>query len=247
MTADRAAEAALIRAAVSTAVLSLRTDRSGRTALHVALVPRTRAPFLDRWAVPGRWLEADADVDETAEAVAAETVGVSPAHLEQLAVFGAVDRSPTGRVLTLAHWALTSGTDREGWNVRWFDVDRVPALAFDHAQIVAAARTALARRLDDPAVAGALMPAEFTLGELRAAHEAVTGERLDAANFRRTALGDPSVQDTGTVRTGTPYRPPRLYRFAAPEVTRALRPPPTSTTPTAAPDAAPRPDERTDR
>lgn len=206
-----------IHAAVSTAVFSLRTDRAGATALHVALVPRTRAPHLDRWAVPGRWLEADAEVEDTAEAVAAQTVGTSPTHLEQLAVFGAVDRSPTGRVLTLAHWALTRGTDREGWNVRWFDVDRLPAMAFDHAEIVAAARTALAVRLSDPAVAAALMPVEFTLGELRTAHEAARGERLDAANFRRTALADPSVQDTGTVRAGTPYRPPRLYRFASPD------------------------------
>lgn len=216
MTAADAGPQAPIRAAVSTAVFSLRGDRDGGTALHVALVPRTRAPHLDRWAVPGRWLEADAEVQDTAEAVAAQTVGVAPAHLEQLSVFGAVDRSPTGRVLTLAHWALTRGTDREGWNVRWFAVDRLPALAFDHAEIVAAARAALARRLVDPAVAAALMPAEFTLGELRTAHEAARGERLDAANFRRTVLGDPSVEDTGTVRAGTPYRPPRLYRFAAP-------------------------------
>jgi 8-oxo-dGTP diphosphatase len=211
-----AAEAGSIRAAVSTAVFSLRTDRTGRSALYVALVPRTRTPFLDRWAVPGRWLEADAEVEETAEAVAAETVGVSPAHLRQLAVYGAVDRTPTGRVLTLAHWALTCGADREGWNVRWFAVDRLPVLAFDHAEIVAAARAALAAHLSDPTVAAALMPSEFTLGELRAAHEAVTGERLDAANFRRAALADPAVEDTGTVRAGTPYRPPRLYRFASP-------------------------------
>ncbi len=227
MTAADAGQRAPIHAAVSTAVFALRPDRDGGTALHVALVPRTRAPHLDRWAVPGRWLEADAEVEDTAEAVAAQTVGVCPTHLEQLAVYGAVDRSPTGRVLTLAHWALTRATDREGWNVRWFAVDRLPAMAFDHAEIVSAARAALARRLADPAVAAALMPAEFTLGELRAAHEAAGGERLDAANFRRTVLTDPSVVDTGTVRAGTPHRPPRLYRFASPETAPASAAPST--------------------
>ena len=61
VTAADPGSSALIRAAVSTVVFSLRSARDGATGLHVALVPRTRAPHLDRWAVPGRWLEADAD------------------------------------------------------------------------------------------------------------------------------------------------------------------------------------------
>jgi hypothetical protein len=44
-------------------------------------------------------------------------------------------------------------------------------------------------------------------------HEAVLGRRLDPANFRRTMEASAALVDTGERLTGTPHRPPRLYRY----------------------------------
>ncbi|MCR4489764.1 DNA mismatch repair protein MutT, partial [Micrococcus luteus] len=140
---------ARVSVAVSTAVFGVRPDPHGVPRLCVALVPRMREPFLDRWALPGAWLGADEELADVAARVAAECVPGPVRRLEQLAAFGAVDRSPTGRVLTVAHWALSPALDDDGAapasspdpdvaglpigvHVRWHRADAPPALAFDH-------------------------------------------------------------------------------------------------------------------
>lgn len=221
---------ARVTVAVSTAVFGVRPDPSGAPRLHVALVPRMREPFLDRWALPGTWLAADEELADAAARVAAETVPGPVRRLEQLAAFGAVDRSPTGRVLTVAHWALSPALDDDGAapshgggldvaglpagvHVRWQRADAPPAMAFDHAEILTAAVARLRADLPRAGVAHALLGPSFTLAELRAVHEAVLGRALDAANFRRATLATGVLEETGEVRAGTRHRPPKLYRY----------------------------------
>ena len=71
--------------------------------------------------------------------------------------------------------------------MRWFPVDALPPLAFDHRQIIAMARRRLRRRLEESAASFGYLPETFTLDELRRLHEVVRGERLDARTFRRWA------------------------------------------------------------
>lgn len=219
---------ARVTVAVSTAVFGVRPDADGIPRLHVALVPRMREPFLDRWALPGTWLAPEEDLADAAARVAAESVPGPVRRLEQLAAFGAVDRSPTGRVLTVAHWALSPALDDDGAarhggpdvaglppgvHVRWHRADDPPPMAFDHARILAATVERLRADLPRAGVGHALLGPSFTLAELRAVHEAVLGRGLDAANFRRATLATGVLEETGEVRAGTPHRPPRLYRY----------------------------------
>lgn len=98
-------------------------------------------------------------------------------------------------------------------NVSWFSADALPELAFDHAEIVAYALERLRLKTEYSAIAHLFLGPVFTLGQLRAVHEAVRGESVDPANFRRQALARGSLVDTGEFETGTPHRPARLYRF----------------------------------
>ena len=100
-------------------------------------------------------------------------------------------------------------------NVAWFSADRLPDLAFDHADIVSYALERLRMKAEYSAVAHRFLGPEFTLGQLRAVHEAVRGQAVDPANFRRQALAQGNLIDTGRCETGTRHRPARLYRFAA--------------------------------
>ncbi len=104
------------------------------------------------------------------------------------------------------------GSDR-GHNVAWFSADRLPDLAFDHAEIVGYALTRLRVKTEYASVAHRFLRPEFTLGQLRAVHEAILGHRVDPANFRRQALAQGTLVDTGEFETGTRHRPARLYRF----------------------------------
>ncbi|MBO0979312.1 NUDIX domain-containing protein [Microbacterium sp. SD291] len=212
-----------IRVAVSTAILTLRRAENGEAVLALPLVLRTREPYADQWALPGGWLtEAESPVDAAARTLA-ETTGLAPSYLEQLYAFGAVDRSPA-RVVSIVYWALlrqdevdaqsaahrASGHAPE--NVRWFDVDSLPDLAFDHAKIIEYALWRLRNKVGYSRVAHGFLPTEFTLADLREAYEAILGKHLDPANFRRQVEAAGNLIPTDGFRTGS-HRPARLYRY----------------------------------
>ncbi|WP_427869343.1 NUDIX hydrolase [Leucobacter luti] len=98
-------------------------------------------------------------------------------------------------------------------NVAWFSADQLPELAFDHAEIVATALSRLRTRTEYAAVAHRFLGHEFTLSRLRAVTEAVLGQAVDPANFRRQALARGELEETGEVESGTRHRPAKLYRF----------------------------------
>lgn len=212
--------------AVSTVVFALRPHpTTGDTTLWLPLVRRIREPYEGQWALPGGPLEAHQDLATSAQETLAATTGLKPAHLEQLYSFGAVDRSPADRVVSIVYWALVRPDEdartTEGANVRWFVADEVPALAFDHNDIVRHALDRLRAKITYSPIARAFLPEEFTLAALRGVHEAVLRKPLDPANFRRQVLASGTVVPTGRCLTGTSHRPPALYRSAA--VTEEIR------------------------
>ncbi|SJN29718.1 Nudix-related transcriptional regulator NrtR [Microbacterium esteraromaticum] len=209
-----------IRVAVSTVIFSLRTAPDGDR-LMLSLVRRTRAPHQGSWALPGGWLDPTENLDAAASRTLAETTALKPAYLEQLYTFGDVDRAPT-RAIAIVYWALlrsdlvdaqraASGAPE---NVEWFDVDELPALAFDHHRIADYALWRLRNKVGYSRIAAGLLPDEFTLTELREVYEAVLGRRLDPSNFRRLLEGSDELIPTESFRTGK-HRPARLYRYLA--------------------------------
>ena len=111
---------------------------------------------------------------------------------------------------------LSAGADEAARNVAWFPVDALPELAFDHAEIVAHALDRLRSKTEYAQVAHRFLGESFTLAQLRRVHEAVQGRTVDPANFRRQALAQGSLVETGGVESGTRHRPAKLYRFVAP-------------------------------
>ncbi|WP_324014856.1 NUDIX hydrolase [Microbacterium sp. JZ70] len=185
----------------------------------IPLVRRTREPFEGAWALPGGWLDEREGLDDAAARTLAETTALSPSYLEQLYAFGDVDRSPT-RVVSVVYWALLRSdlvdaqraAEDAPENVEWFDVDDLPALAFDHNRIVDYAVWRLRNKVGYSRIAHGLLPDEFTLTELREVYEAVLGRRLDPSNFRRLLEGSEALLPTESFRTGK-HRPARLYRY----------------------------------
>lgn len=143
-----------------------------------------------------------------------ETTGLAPSFLEQLYAFGAVDRSPT-RVVSIVYWALVRedvSARPAPENVAWFDATSLPALAFDHNQIVEYALWRLRNKVGYSRIAHGLLPELFTLADLREVYEAILDRRLDPANFRRQVDTSGTLIPTDGFRTGS-HRPARLYRY----------------------------------
>jgi 8-oxo-dGTP diphosphatase len=186
--------------------------------LQVLLVRRRRSPQEGMWAIPGGRINLDEALDGAAFRILEEETGLADVYLEQLYTFGDPVRDPRDRVVTVAYFAILPTTDvvpgvaQKAQRVRWWSVDDLPPLAFDHADIVSYAHTRLRYKLEYTAVGFELLPDEFTLTELQTAYEIVLGEELDKRNFRRKILGASVIEASGHYRTGE-GRPAQLYRY----------------------------------
>lgn len=209
-----------VEVAVSTVIFGIQ-EHKGAAKLHLPLVRRVREPHLGSWALPGGPLRPEESLREAARRNLADTTGLDAAHLEQLYTFGAVDRGGPQRVVSIVYWALVrtevAATTREDPHVAWFPAEELPPLAFDHEEIVGWAVKRLKNKLDYTHLSHALLPEEFTLGQLREVHEAILGRRLDPANFRRRTEASGTVRPTGAHQAGVRHRPPALYRSTARE------------------------------
>jgi 8-oxo-dGTP diphosphatase len=119
---------------------------------RVLLVRRKNPPFQGQWALPGGFVEPHEPLEAAARRELEEETGLVPAKLEQLHTFGTPGRDPRGWTISVVHLACLdpeqasastphAGTDAA--EVAWFDLDDMPPLAFDHAEILACARQAI--------------------------------------------------------------------------------------------------------
>jgi 8-oxo-dGTP diphosphatase len=119
----------------------------------VLLVKRKNPPFAGCWAIPGGFVEPDEPLEEAARRELQEETGALSVRMEQIHTFGDPGRDPRGWVISVAYlamldegavgdWDLAAGSDADA--VGWFDLDDLPSLAFDHADIIDCARRALA-------------------------------------------------------------------------------------------------------
>lgn len=105
------------------------------------LIRRDKDPYAGMWALPGGFM----DMEETLEAACIrelfEETGLQLPNMNQFRVFDAPDRDPRHRTLSVAHYAFieatkpVSGGD-DAAEAEWFPIDQLPALAFDHGEII---------------------------------------------------------------------------------------------------------------
>ena len=189
--------------------------------LCVLLARRLEEPQAGSFALPGGFVGADESPEETAERKLREKTGVGSVHLEQLRTYADPSRDPRGWLPSIAYMALVPPealpderpADRDA---SWQPVDALPALALDHATIVDDGLWRLRLRISDKAwfvsVGGSLLPETFTLGRAQRLYEALRGEPIDPANFRRDVKATGLLEDTGALHSEGAGRPGKLYR-----------------------------------
>lgn len=198
-------------------------------ALRVLLVERGIPPFEGRYALPGGFVRVGESLDDAARRELREETGVERLFLEQLAAFGDPGRDPREHVVTVAYSALVRLKDHEiraatdARSARWFPVDALPALAFDHDAILARALEALRARMRFAPIGFELLPPKFTLTELQRLYELVLARPLDKRNFRKKVLASGLLVALAEVEQGVRHRAARFYRFDRKQYERLVR------------------------
>jgi ADP-ribose pyrophosphatase YjhB (NUDIX family) len=192
--------------AVDTAVLALDPEQ-GLVVLEV------RRPTGMGWALPGTFIHEGETLAEAVDRSLRVKANVRGLHPRQLHVFDDPTRDDRGWVLSVAHVQVVRQeqlADRFADTTRLVSIDAPGRLPYDHADIIKlAVEDVRTHYLDKPDPDG-LLDDQFTLRELRIAHEAIAGQPLQRDTFRRAM--EPHLVATGTSSVSGRGRPAELFR-----------------------------------
>jgi 8-oxo-dGTP diphosphatase len=187
--------------------------------LKVLLVRRDLPPFQGKWALPGGFVRVEESLEDAVRRELQEETGVDRVFLEQLYTFGAVDRDPRERVVTVAYYALVKLSDyrikaaTDARDAAWFAVSEARGLSFDHDRIVATALERLKGKVRYQPIGFELLPPQFTLSQLQRLYQTILEKPLDKRNFRKKILGMDLLVALEEVQKDVAHRAARLYRF----------------------------------
>ena len=209
------------RPSVTTDCVIFGYDKDG---LSILLVQRGLEPYKDCWAFPGGFLRMDEDAETGARRELEEETGFITSAIEQFGTFTEVNRDPRGRVITIAYYALVKKGEVKGADdaadARWFPINEMPVLAFDHDHIFRVALRTLKEKIHFKPIGFDLLPEVFTMPQLQFLYECILEVNFDRRNFASKMLkaGILLEVEEEFERKGT--RNPIKYRFNADEYHR---------------------------
>jgi 8-oxo-dGTP diphosphatase len=121
---------------------------------RVLLIRRKADPFAGKWALPGGFVDENEPLIDAARRELSEEVGVDQLVLEQLHTFGDPGRDPRDWTVSVGYLArvrpneLKPKAGDDAAAVKWFPINDLPELAFDHSHILERVRVRLADRME---------------------------------------------------------------------------------------------------
>ncbi|MCQ4034812.1 NUDIX hydrolase [Kaistella montana] len=197
---------------------------------------------LDLWSLPGGFVFNDEDLREAASRVLYERTHLADIFLEQFHTFGRKERTENNvhqillknknievpkdhwifqRFITVGYCSLIDFTlvdtfpDAFNETCAWFEVNKLPKMAFDHERIVEVGLNHIRKNIDTQIVASNLLPEKFTMKELQTVYETVLDEKFRRNNFQRKILALNSLERLEKFFDGSPNKAPYLYRFVS--------------------------------
>jgi len=199
---------------VDVALMTLKGDQ-----LMVALKRRDHEPYPDVFALPGGVVRPgeDATLEETAERVLQQKMGIKSPYLEQLITKGDAVRDPRGWSMSVSYYALVPLDVIEKTHfqdIRLADVDKKMILPFDHMRIVQSAVARLRNKSQYSSLPCHLAGETFTLPQLQKIYEAVMGVARNKSHFRKKIEEMGMLEEVkGQSTQGAANRPAQIYRL----------------------------------
>ncbi len=183
--------------------------------LKVLLIKSDLKEFEGLYSLLGDLVRPDEDLETASYRVLNERTGLDDVYLEQVHTFGAIDRHPSGRVVTIAYYSLVDIKHHDlrlsHNELHWHPVSEIRNLAFDHKLILDTSLRRLQEQVMEHPVIFNLLPEKFSLRELQELYEAILGVPLDRRNFRKKIALKNWLEDLNEMETNLSHRPGKLY------------------------------------
>lgn len=160
--------------------------------LMVLLIERGLEPYKGMWAFPGGFIRMNETAEECARRELREETGLELDKVRELGTFSGVNRDPRERVISIAFYSLARHSTVRGGDdavkAKWWAIDDIPQLAFDHDYILRQAMKRIRQDIHFEPVGFDLLDEEFTIAELQRLYESILGVHFDRRNFYRKML-----------------------------------------------------------
>jgi len=186
--------------------------------LKLLLYPRGFEPSIGKWSLMGGFVQDNESVEEAAGRVLLQTTGLKDIFLEQALAFSKPDRDPGARVISVTFVALIRIDIHDKDLVRtngahWWPVTKLPALVFDHQEIVENALVFLQQKASIDLIGRELLPELFTLMQLRNLYEVIFQKSFDPGNFRKKVLSLDILERSNVKNTTESKKGAFYYQF----------------------------------
>lgn len=157
------------------------------------LIQRGFAPEKMKWSLMGGFVRLEESLDQAANRVLKQLTGLENVFMEQLHTFGDPKRDPAERTIAVAYVALIDIQKYEqqlsqDFHAKWFKLEDMPQLIFDHEQMVAMAKNRLKYKAALHPILFELLPEKFTIPQLQTMYEGLYETEFDKRNFCRKVL-----------------------------------------------------------
>lgn len=187
-----------------------------------------------KFALPGDLVLNTENLDSAAGRVLEELTSLTNISLYQFHTFGDVDRvsklkdqewlrafreHPDARVITVGYYSLVNLNEYKpkpasfAGKTIWMDISDIPALAFDHNNILNRAFNTLKSDFKSKSRTNQLLPKKFTLSQLQALYEIIQGKKLDKRNFRKKLKKEGKIIALDEKQKGVLHKPAQLYKY----------------------------------
>lgn len=187
--------------------------------LKILLLKKKIEPYKGYWCLPSSLLKNNETINESVNKCIYEKTGITSIYVRQNDTISDINRVEDSRLLGISFIGLTDNItlllhqEQRDYELKWFDLNNLPKLAFDHNEIVLKSMEFLKYHLIDISMLKHLFPADFTLPELQRLYEQLLNIKIDRRNFRKKFLNLNLIEDTNDLSTGISGRPAKLYRF----------------------------------
>jgi len=190
-------------------------------ALKVLVYKRGFEPYAGKWSLLGGFVGSDETLEDAARRVLFNTTGLENIYLEQVHAFSKPGRDPAGRVISVAYYALIRIKQQDsalvkGHGARWWPIDQLPRLLFDHQEMVDNALMGLQSKASTELIGHELLGDKFTITNLKKLYEAVFRQEMDAGNFRKKVLSLGMLERTHEKDKSDSKKGAYLYKYVKP-------------------------------